>query len=123
MSKKKKKLLNNHRSQGILEQYNNPMKRDREETKNRWRETVRKNSIDLSTLPKSVAAKAMQIISAIEKGTCYTAFRGKRLRHNRFIISIPVTRNYRLICRDYGSFVAPQAIVSHEDYNVCKPGL
>ncbi|HIK37741.1 MAG: hypothetical protein N3D76_07560 [Geminocystis sp.] len=96
---------------------------DREENRNTRGETLRRDSIDLSTLPKNVAAKAIQIINAIEKGTCYTTFRGKRLRHNRLIISIPVTRNYRLICRDYGSFVAPQAVVSHEDYNVCKPGI
>jgi len=52
----------------------------------------------------------------------YRDFHGKRLRHDRFIISIPVTRNYRLICRDYGNLLVPEAVISHEDYNVCKPG-
>lgn len=95
---------------------------NKKEEKNAWQETFCNDPIDLSSLPKNVVLKARQIIKHIQNQTCYTNFRGKRLRHDRFIISIPVTRNYRLICRDYGSFVAPEAVVSHEDYNVCKPG-
>jgi hypothetical protein len=90
--------------------------------KNAWEQTFTKDPIDLSSLPKNVVLKARQIIRNIQNQTSYTNFRGKRLRHDRLIISIPVTRNYRLICRDQGRFLVPEAVVSHEDYNVCKPG-
>lgn len=90
--------------------------------KNAWEQTFTKDPIDLSSLPKNVVLKARQIIRNIQNQKSYTNFRGKRLRHDRLIISIPVTRNYRLICRDQGKFLVPEAVVSHEDYNVCKPG-
>ncbi|TAF37708.1 MAG: hypothetical protein EAZ69_06445 [Oscillatoriales cyanobacterium] len=67
--------------------------------------------IDLRGLPDHVVTKARAIIAG-----------GKRLRHNRWIVSIPVTRNYRMLCEDCGTFLIPQKVLSHEDYNVCKPG-
>ncbi|MBD2394463.1 hypothetical protein H6G11_09375 [Cyanobacterium aponinum FACHB-4101] len=125
MSRRKKKFACGHSGYGKVchrcEQKNSFREQKRRE-KNAWQETFCNDPIDLSSLPKNVVLKARQIIKHIQNQTCYTNFRGKRLRHDRFIISIPVTRNYRLICRDYGSFVAPEAVVSHEDYNVCKPG-
>lgn len=94
----------------------------RQEAKQLWEETFTHDPIDLSFLPKNVVIKARKIITGIEKQQDYRAFRGKRLRHDRFIISIPVTRNYRLLCRDCGNILVPEAVISHEDYNVCKPG-
>jgi hypothetical protein len=90
--------------------------------KNAWEATFDGDPIDLRTLPKNVVVKAREIIEALADRKNYRDFHGKRLRHDRSIVSIPVTRNYRLICRDYGNFLAPEAVVSHEDYNVCKPG-
>ncbi len=125
MSRRKKKFACGHSGYGQVchrcEQ-NQSLREQKRREKNAWQETFYNDPIDLSSLPKNVVLKARQIIKHIQNQTCYTNFRGKRLRHDRFIISIPVTRNYRLICRDYGSFVAPEAVVSHEDYNVCKPG-
>jgi hypothetical protein len=69
-----------------------------------------------------VVLKARQILDGLANHQDYRDFHGKRLRHDRFVISIPVTRNYRLLCRDQGSFLIPESVVSHEDYNVCKPG-
>jgi hypothetical protein len=76
------------------------------------------SSIDLRDLPTNVAVKAQMIIAGLAAQMNYHQFGGKRLRHNRWIISIPVTRNYRLICHDYGSQVVPLAVLSHEDYAV-----
>lgn len=90
--------------------------------KNAWEQTFANDPIDLTTLPKNVVLKARQIIRNIQNHSSYTNFRGKRLRHDRLIVSIPVTRNYRLICRDMGQNLVPEAVISHEDYNVCKPG-
>lgn len=95
---------------------------EKKQKKNAWEAAFAKDPIDLRTLPKNVVIKAREIISGLDGHKNYRDFHGKRLRHDRFIISIPVTRNYRLICRDHGAFVSPEAVISHEDYNVCKPG-
>ncbi|MCC3405701.1 MAG: hypothetical protein JGK17_08925 [Microcoleus sp. PH2017_10_PVI_O_A] len=78
--------------------------------------------IDLRGLPDHVVTKARAIIAALGENKNYRDFGGKRLRHNRWIVSIPVTRNYRMLCEDCGTFLIPQKVLSHEDYNVCKPG-
>jgi hypothetical protein len=95
---------------------------EHQKIKQEWKQTFRFDAIDLTNLPKNVVLKARNIIHALEKEYNYHSFHGKRLRHDRLIVSIPVTRNYRLICRDLGNFLLPQQVVSHEDYNICKPG-
>ncbi|MGE5656200.1 MAG: hypothetical protein ACM37W_06250 [Actinomycetota bacterium] len=87
-----------------------------------WEASFAQDLIDLRGLPDYVVVKARSIIAALSDNKSYREFGGKRLRHNRFIISIPVTRNYRMLCEDCGNFLLPQKVMSHEDYNVCKPG-
>ena len=87
-----------------------------------WQATFEQDPIDLTALPKHVVVKARAIIAGLQSCNNYTEFGGKRLRHNRLIVSIPITRHYRMICRDRGSDLVPQKVLSHEDYNVCKPG-
>ncbi len=94
----------------------------KQQEKQAWQSTFADDPIDLRDLPKNVVMKARQILNGLADHRDYREFHGKRLRHDRFIISIPVTRNYRLICRDRGDGVAPEMVISHEDYNVCKPG-
>lgn len=94
----------------------------KKQEKEDWQATFLQDPIDLRDLPKNVVLKARQILDGLANHKDYRDFHGKRLRHDRFVISIPVTRNYRLLCRDQGSFLIPEAVVSHEDYNVCKPG-
>ncbi|WP_013321098.1 DUF7682 family zinc-binding protein [Gloeothece verrucosa] len=94
----------------------------KKQEKNAWESTFATDPIDLRALPKNVVLKAREIIQGLQNQKNYREFHGKRLRHDRFIISIPVTRHYRLLCRDYGNFLVPEAVISHEDYNVCKPG-
>jgi hypothetical protein len=90
--------------------------------KKAWEATFEKDDIDLRSLPQYVVLKARDIIAALAQQQSYRDFNGKRMRHDRQIISIPITRNYRMICRDNGEFVIPQSVLSHEDYNVKKPG-
>lgn len=87
-----------------------------------WESTFDRDPIDLRDLPDYVVVKARTIINGLVNNKNYREFGGKRLRHNRQVISIPVTRNYRMICHENGSTMIPQAVLSHEDYNVCKPG-
>ena len=94
----------------------------RQQQKQQWENSFAQDPIDLTSLPAHVVVKARVIIAGLQSQKNYREFGGKRLRHNRVIVSIPVTRNYRLLCRDCGSFLLPQEVLSHEDYNVCKPG-
>ncbi|MGF1491370.1 MAG: hypothetical protein ACFBSC_02720 [Microcoleaceae cyanobacterium] len=90
--------------------------------KREWKASFDRDLIDLRGLPDYVVVKARNIITGLcshEKH--YRDYGGKRLRHNRLIISIPVTRNYRMLCEDSGNFLVPQKVLSHEDYNTCKP--
>ncbi|MBD1924174.1 hypothetical protein H6F77_24330 [Microcoleus sp. FACHB-831] len=90
--------------------------------KREWDAKFAYDPIDLRALPPHVVLKARLIISSLEEQRDYRQFGGKRLRHNRFIVSIPITRDYRMICRDCGNILIPEAVLSHEDYNVRKPG-
>ena len=90
--------------------------------KEAWESTFASDPIDLRSLPAHVVLKARRIIEALQKQQNYRDFGGKRLRHDRCVISIPITRNYRMICRDSGSILIPQEVLSHEAYNVRKPG-
>ncbi len=87
-----------------------------------WEAAFDRDPIDLRNLPRNVVIKSRRIIEGLQIRSDYRQFHGKRLRYDRFVISIPVTRNYRLICRDCGNLLVPEAVVSHEDYNVVKPG-
>lgn len=87
-----------------------------------WEASFNQDLIDLRKLPKNVVIKSRRIIQQLEIQSDYRQFHGKRLRHNRFVISIPINRSYRLLCRDRGQFLSPEAVISHEDYNVVKPG-
>lgn len=125
MSRRKKKFSCGHKGYGQVchrcAQVQNDWERKKQE-KSEWEETFMQDPINLRELPRNVVMKARSIIDGLQSQRNYRDFHGKRLRHNRFVISIPVTRNYRLICHDRGSFLTPEAVVSHEDYNVVKPG-
>ncbi|MBD1833954.1 hypothetical protein H6F74_01510 [Trichocoleus sp. FACHB-90] len=94
----------------------------KKQEKQQWEETFADDPIDLRHLPAHLVVKARTIIARLENTRNYTEFKGKRLRHNRTIISIPLSRDYRMICRDCGSRLVPEEVMSHEEYNVCKPG-
>ncbi len=44
------------------------------------------------------------------------------MRYNRNIISIPINRDFRLILRRTEQGIVVEQLVSHEKYNVKKPG-
>ena len=100
----------------------NAVLEQRQQLKQDWELSFARDSIDLRNLPKNVVLKSRYIIQQLAKEPNYRQFHGKRLRHNRFVISIPINRSYRLLCRDLGQSLSPEAVVSHEDYNVVKPG-
>ncbi len=125
MVKRKKRFACGHQGYGQVCHRCQQKEADRIRRKKQrqaWEESFRYDPIDLRSFPKNVVKKTRKIIFQLNKDSNYRRFKGKRLRHNRFMISIPINRNYRLICRDEGSNIVPEAVVSHQDYNVCKPG-
>ena len=125
MARRKKQFDCGHRGFGQICHrcvQTNAINEQKRKLKQDWETSFERDLIDLRNLPKNVVLKSRRIIGQLEKKSDYRAFRGKRLRHNRFVISIPINRNYRLLCRDRGCFLSPEAVVSHEDYNVVKPG-
>ena len=125
MSRRKKKFPCGHRGYGQICHRCAQKQAEQEQKKQHkleWEKTFHQDPIDLRNLPKNVVVKSRLVIEQLQIQSDYRQFHGKRLRHNRSIVSIPITRNYRLICRDCGQFLAPEAVISHEDYNVVKPG-
>lgn len=98
------------------------LRAQKQQEKREWEATFDSDPIDLRSLPPHVVLKARSIVSGLNGDSTYRDFGGKRLRHDRQVISIPVTRHYRMICHDDGDFVIPKSVLSHEDYNVKKPG-
>jgi len=134
MSRRKKIFSCGHKGYGqVCHRCANEAERDRilqhdrvreekRQQKQEWDSTFAQDPIDLKNLPTHVVVKARVIIAGLQSNKNYREYGGKRLRHNRWIISIPVTRNYRMICHDCGNLLLPYAVLSHEDYNVDKPG-
>ncbi|MGC9502119.1 DUF7682 family zinc-binding protein [Baaleninema sp.] len=106
----------------VLETQKEQVRAKKQREKREWEATFDNDPIDLRTLPPHVVTKARDIIAGLNDDRNYRDFGGKRLRHNRQIISIPITRNYRMICHDNGGVAIPQSVLSHEAYNVKKPG-
>ncbi|ERN42259.1 hypothetical protein KR51_00010690 [Rubidibacter lacunae KORDI 51-2] len=125
MSKQKKQFPSVH--QGLGQSYDRCEQEqsqlsERQQKRQAWKASFDNDPIDLRSLPKRVVLKSRDIIKRLKQCQDYRQFRGKRLRHDRHVISIPVTRDYRLLCRMQDNGIAPEAVVSHQDYNVCKPG-
>jgi hypothetical protein len=92
--------------------------------KRKWREAFEKDPLDLRKIQadERLVRKAREIIQGIENGRPIADFQGKRMNHDRRVISIPVGRNYRLLCRDTARGPVVTELLSHEEYNARKPG-
>lgn len=80
--------------------------------------------ISLASLPhRNMVRRARDILRRIAAGEPYARFHGKRLRHDRTRISVPLGRHYRMIFHDDGVRLHPIACMSHSAYNGTKPGV
>ncbi|BAC09421.1 DUF7682 family zinc-binding protein [Thermosynechococcus vestitus] len=86
-----------------------------------WQASFASDVVELRGLPKGIVLKARQVIAQLLAGADYRQFKGKRLNHDRRVISIPLSYDYRLICYDTGDRIEPRSVLSHEEYNVKKP--
>lgn len=88
-----------------------------------WKATFQDDPVDLSKLPnRKLVLKARQILEQIAAGEPYQQLKGKRMNYDRHVISIPVNIDYRILCEDTAEGLTPIALLSHEEYNVTKPG-
>lgn len=84
-----------------------------------WAACLLAAPVPLEGVPKPIAVKALQIMAALSSGTSYLAFRGKRLvaMGQRTVISVPIGRHYRLICKEQDHQLHYEAVITHEAYN------
>ena len=82
-----------------------------------WQATFAADPIDLRQLPRPIVLKARAVLSALQAEAGYWQLSGKRLNAAREIVSIPVTRRYRLLCKFDGRSLTPLTVLTHEDYN------
>lgn len=91
--------------------------------KEAWRETFEDDPIPLEHLPnKGLVRRARNILEEIDKGAPWHQFNGKRLQHDRNVVSIPLGRRYRILFRTDDGGPRPVEVLSHEAYNGTKPG-
>lgn len=68
-------------------------------------------------LPKHVQERAAHVAAKLRDGVSWLAFGGKRLHHDRTLISIPLGARYRLVARSCPDGIEPLEVMSHETYN------
>jgi hypothetical protein len=96
---------------------------DSKADKEAWRETFEGDPIPLAHLPnRGLVMRARLILTEIDKGAPWHQFNGKRLQHDRNVVSIPLGRRYRILFRTDDGAPKPVEVLSHEAYNGTKPG-
>jgi hypothetical protein len=91
--------------------------------KEAWRETFEDDPIPLTHLPnRGLVMRARTILAEIDKGAPWHQFNGKRLQHDRNVVSVPLGRRYRILFRTDDGAPKPVEVLSHEAYNGTKPG-
>ena len=91
--------------------------------KQQWAQLFDHDLIDLRLLPRpELVTKARQIVREIHETNYYRLYKGKRLNHDRSIISVPLNHDYRILFQDRAGELVPLKVLSHEAYNTTKPG-
>lgn len=95
----------------------------RKQQKMAWEELFDTDPVDLRILQnRKLVEKARDIIRDLAKGGAYTDYKGKRMNHDRTVISVPVNRDFRLIYHQTEQGLELISLMGHEEYNVRKPG-
>lgn len=96
---------------------------DAKADKEAWKETFEDDPISLAHLPnKGLVRRARVILAEMDAGAPWHQFNGKRLQHDRNVVSIPLGRRYRILFRTDDGAPKPVEVLSHEAYNGTKPG-
>ncbi len=93
------------------------------EADDQWKKLFETDPINLRPLlRRNLIEKARKIISGIEKGIHYSKYKGKIMRYNRNVISIPINHDFRLILHRTKNGIIVKDLMDHESYNIKKPG-
>lgn len=87
-----------------------------------WRLSFDDDPIDLRRLPRHIVEKTRALLERLDAGATVRDLEAKRLQFDRQLVSIVVTREYRLVCLDDGAHLHPLEALSHEDYNTRYAG-
>ena len=73
-------------------------------------------------LPPAHQARARAILREVAAGAPLARFKGKRLKHDRTQLSVPLGEKWRLLFEVVDGKPVPRRCLSHSDYNGRKPG-
>lgn len=96
---------------------------ERKQRKEARKNKKREHPFDVEAFPPKVAKKALSIIQQIRQGCSYTGFYGKPLTVQPDLISVPVSRSYRLLFKKTEHGLGFHKLMSHEDYNAAYKRL
>jgi len=129
MAKRKKTFACGHKGLGQFchqcQQHTqkNQQTEQKKQEKQDWNDLFSEDDINLSKLPsKKLVLKARHILTQIKTGTSYHQLNGKRLNYDKKTVSVPVNNDYRLLFRRNETGWQVFQLLSHEEYNVKKPG-
>jgi hypothetical protein len=89
------------------------------QAKNDWNSMLSGSPVRLDHLPKEVAKKTLRVMVDLNEGKTYQDFKGKRMitMGLREIVSVPIGRKYRLICKAGNGPPEYIEVITHEEYN------
>lgn len=77
----------------------------------------------LDKVPAKVRRKAEAIMAKIDAGEPVNALGGKRLKHDRSVVSFPLGRRWRMLAKFEDGKLEPLEVMSHEQYSKgARPG-
>lgn len=77
--------------------------------------------VDLRGLPENVVKKARKLLSRVNNKAQLQELGGKKMRFSQKqevqVFSVPIDRDYRLLCHFKSGTLEPIEVLSHEEYN------
>lgn len=74
-------------------------------------------------LPEKIRRKATAALDSLSAGATVRDLRGKRLQHDRTIVSVPLGRRWRMLLRETDDALELMEVLSHEQYSKgARPG-
>lgn len=95
-------------------------KRSMEYRRQEWINRLKSSPVKVDHLPRGVAEKALDIFDKLKRGESYHDVGGKRLSSMKWgdIISIPIFRKYRIVCREVEGELKYIEVIVHAKYDI-----
>lgn len=94
-------------------------KQEARQRKAEWNDRLSSAPVHLDHLPEDIAERVLQVVQELKLGKTYMSLNGKRLvaMGQRDVISIPIGRRYRMICKEKEGAFECVEVITHETYN------